>query len=228
MKKQYFLDSTYKTATRGRKRFLRSRFVFTLRFFRIVLRSRRLALKGRYDWNEWSRSSIDIMRQLEDCGAMFTVKGFDILRELKEPVVFISNHMSALETMVFPCLIAPFMDVTFVVKDSLVSYPFFGPIMRSRNPIVVSRDNSRQDLITVLNEGKEKLASGTSIIIFPQSTRRDFLKISEFNSLGVKLAEKSSAKVVPVAIKTDFWRNGKVYQGPWSPGQEATRIYRIW
>lgn len=37
------------------------------------------------------------------------------------PVVFVSNHMSTLETFVFPCIIAPVMKVTFVVKDSLVN-----------------------------------------------------------------------------------------------------------
>ena len=36
------------------------------------------------------------------------------------PVVFIGNHMSTLETMVLPGLIAPHREVTFVVKESLV------------------------------------------------------------------------------------------------------------
>ena len=117
--------------------------------------------------------------------------------------------MSTLETMVFPCIIAPLMEVTFVVKDSLVKHPFFGPIMRARKPIVVSRSNSREDFKTVMNLGQALLANGTSIIVFPQNTRTvDFIP-KEFNSLGVKLANNAKVQVIPIAIKTDFWGNDK-------------------
>lgn len=214
MKKQYFFEDSYTTDTSklasGFKGwFLRWRLVFIFRLVRQVFRSRRLALDGKYDSNEWAGSSVNTMHLLEISGAIFNISGFDNIRDLKKPVVFISNHMSTLETMVFPGLIAPLIDVTFVVKDSLVSYPAFGPIMRSQNPVVVSRNNSRKDLMVVLKEGAEKLAAGTSIVIFPQSTRRESFVVKEFNSLGVKLAERAGIQVVPVAIKTDYWKNGK-------------------
>ena len=32
---------------------------------------------------------------------------------------------------------------------------------------------------------------------------------AEFNSLGTKLAARAGVPIVPVAIKTDYWRNGK-------------------
>ena len=101
------------------------------------------------------------------------------------------------------------MEVTFVVKESLNKHPLFGPIMRARNPIVVKRDNPREDFQTVMTKGKELLASGTSIIIFPQSTRSADFKPQEFNTLGIKLARAAGVQVMPVAIKTDFWENGK-------------------
>lgn len=226
MRKQYFTEDTYMSFPSGNKPSLfswikRSRLAFIIGLMGVVLKARRLALDGKYDWEEWTRSSVDILKMLETSGAVFDIRGLDNIRYLNEPVVFISNHMSTLETMVFPCLIAPFLDVTFVVKDSLVNYPFFGPIMRSRNPVVVSRSNSRNDLLTVLNEGSAILKKNESIIIFPQSTRRDFFKVSEFNSLGIKLAGRSGVKVVPVAIKTDYWRNGKYIKdmGPFNRKQ---------
>ncbi len=147
---------------------------------------------------------------LEDCGGKFHITGFEYVDQVKdEPVVFISNHMSTLETMVFPSLIAPVKEVTFVVKMQLVTGKLFGPIMRARNPIAVGRTDSRKDLMTVLNEGQQKLKEGTSVIIFPQSTRKDIFVPEEFNSLGIKLAQKAGVRVVPMAIKTDFWSNGK-------------------
>jgi len=126
-----------------------------------------------------------------------------------DPVLFISNHMSTLETMIFPCIIQPLREVTFVVKESLVRHPLFGDVMRSRDPIVVGRTDPRKDFEAVMNGGAEKLRNGISIIIFPQSTRSLDFKPEEFNSLGIKLAKKAGVQVVPVAIKTDYWGNGK-------------------
>jgi len=60
-----------------------------------------------------------------------------------------------------------------------------------------------------MNGGADILASGVSIVIFPQSTRSVEFRPEDFNSLGVKLAKKAGVKVIPVAIKTDFWGNGK-------------------
>jgi 1-acyl-sn-glycerol-3-phosphate acyltransferase len=179
------------------------------KYISIVLKNRKIALKGKYNTEAWASSSHDILKLIENCGGRFHITGLNNLRNSQEPVVFVSNHMSALETMIFPGIIAPFMEVTFIVKDNLVKHRIFGPIMRSRKPIVVGRKNSREDLQKVMNEGPELLAKGISIVVFPQSTRKVKFIPEEFNTLGVKLAGKAKVQVVPVAIKTDFWGNGK-------------------
>lgn len=184
---------------------------FKMRFFYNLIKNRNLALANNYGTERWAQSSYDIFEYTQDCGGKYHITGLDYVDQVKdEPVVFISNHMSTLETMVFPCLIAPVKEVAFVVKDSLTTDKLFGPIMRARNPIAVGRTDSRKDFMTVLTEGQQKLKDGTSIIIFPQSTRRNNFIPEEFNSLGVKLAQKAGVKVVPMAIKTDFWENGKL------------------
>lgn len=212
--KPFFKGDSYHTDDNTPRAFLdkvvlNTRLYFTSNFISIVLRARSLALKGGYDNKSWASSSYDIFKLIESCGGRFHITGLDNLTKIQGPVVFISNHMSTLETMIFPCIIAPLMKVTFIVKDSLVEHPFFGPIMRSRDPIVVSRANSREDLLTVMNKGQVLLAEGTSIIVFPQSTRSVEFIPEKFNSLGVKLAGKAGVQVVPIAIKTDFWKNGK-------------------
>jgi len=60
----------------------------------------------------------------------------------------------------------------------------------TREPIVVSRHNSRKDFVLVMTRGKEILSGGRSLVIFPQSTRLIDFRPKEFNSLGVKLASK--------------------------------------
>jgi len=185
-------------------------FLFLSGYMGIVLRTRKEALRGEYHDKEWTDSSIEIFRLIEKIGGRFIIRGMENIIKNDSPVIFLSNHISTLETMVFPGLIAPHRKVTFVVKDSLVSHPLFGAVMRSRNPIVVGRTDPRKDFETVMTEGMELLSKGISIIIFPQSTRSDVFKPEEFNSLGVKLAKKAGVNIVPVAIKTDFWGNGRL------------------
>lgn len=189
--------------------FLNTRWYFAGGYIREVFRSRSTALRGLYDRKAWAESSYRIFRLIERCGGRFHLRGLENLRSCRHPLVIISNHMSILETFVFPCIIAPFMEVTFVVKESLERHPLFGPVMRARHPISVKRQNPREDFQTVMAQGKELLASGTSIIIFPQSTRSAEFITEEFNSLGIKLAKAAGVQVMPVVVQTDFWENGK-------------------
>jgi 1-acyl-sn-glycerol-3-phosphate acyltransferase len=182
---------------------------FYIRYASTVLRTRKEAKRKIYDSKAWSDSSFEIFRFIEKVGGKFHITGMENIVKSEGPVLFISNHMSTLETMIFPGIIAPHRELTFVVKDSLVKHPLFGDVMRSRNPIVVGRTDPRKDFETVMNEGAERISKGISIVIFPQSTRNLKFIPGEFNSIGVKLAKKAGVDIVPVAIKTDFWGNGK-------------------
>lgn len=210
----FFTENNYTTKSNSRKLidklFLNTRIYFVLKYIQLIFISRKLALKGLYDRKAWAISSYEVVKLIEDCGGKFHIQGFDNFRNCNEPVVIVSNHMSAMESMIFPALIAPFMEVTFVIKESIAKHFLFGPVMRARDPIAVARANSREDLIYVMNKGKEFIAKGTSVVIFPQGGRRDVFKPEEFNSMGVKLAKSTGTKIIPMAIKTDFWGNGKL------------------
>lgn len=211
----YFDSATYDTpekkslSLKDRLR-LNSRLYFTFKYVSLVFSTRREALDNRYDTKAWADSSFYILRLIERTGGKFHIKGIENIGKSEGPVVFVSNHMSTLETMVFPGIIAPIRKVTFVVKDSLVRHPLFGAVMRSRDPIVVGRTDPRKDFETVMTEGLKLLSQGISIVIFPQSTRSTTFKTEEFNSLGVKLAKKAGVDLVPIAIRTDFWGNGSI------------------
>ena len=211
----YFNSFTYNSLDKGEKSLWDkiihcNRLYFTVKYAGVVLKTRREAIKGNYDTKAWADSSIYIFRFIEKAGGVYRISGMENISKDPAPVVFIGNHMSTLETMVLPGIIAPHREVTFVVKESLVNHPLFGHVMRSRDPIVVGRTDPRKDFETVLTKGMELLSKGTSIIIFPQSTRSIEFKPEEFNSLGVKLAKKAGVNVVPIALKTDFWGQGKL------------------
>ena len=215
---EYFPGDTYVTPP-NRKRPLREYLMLGSRwsaysfFIQVIFKYRTLALRGLYNDEVWARSSFEIISNLERCGAHFDIRGIDQVRELKGPAVFVSNHMSTLETTALPGLICPIRTVTYVVKETLTRGSIWGPIMRSRDPITVSRKDPRRDLEAVLSGGTDRLSRGISIIIFPQGTRTDVFDRSKFNSLGVKLASKAQVPLVPVAIKTDFWGNSPLFHG---------------
>ena len=212
--KGYFDSTSYHTPEKEHlsikdRILLNNRLYFSLRYASVVFKTRKKAIRKIYNTKAWTDSSFEIFRFIEKTGGKFHITGMENITRSDSPVLFISNHMSTLETMILPSIIGPHRELTFVVKESLVKHPLFGDIMKSRNPIVVGRADPRKDFEAVMNGGVELLAKGVSIIIFPQSTRSLEFKPEEFNSLGVKLAKKAGVEVVPLAIKTDFWGNGK-------------------
>jgi 1-acyl-sn-glycerol-3-phosphate acyltransferase len=178
--------------------------------FKIVFMASGRAKKGAYTSTDWSDDSMRTLVALERSGCHIEIDGMRHIAEAEGPVVFVGNHMSTTETFLLPGIIDPIKPVTFVIKPSLMDYPIFGPVMRSRNPIVVSRDNPRQDLVTVLEEGKARLRDGISIVLFPQTTRVLDFSPEKFNTLGIKLAKSVGVPVIPFALKTDAWGNGKM------------------
>jgi 1-acyl-sn-glycerol-3-phosphate acyltransferase len=194
--------------------FLGSRWGMYFTFIKdVVFRFRREVIDGIYTDERWAFSSHESLRIIEEYGGRFSISGMDNLTEGDGPYVFIANHMSTLETAVLPGIIRPHMPVTFVVKRKLTQGNIFGHIMRSRDPIAVDRVNPREDLTTVLTEGVKKLNEGISIVIFPQATRTPTFDPEKFNTLGIKLAIRAGVKVIPIALKTDFWGEGGIFRG---------------
>ena len=118
-------------------------FVFYCKFGRIVFRASIKAKRGLYTDEDWAFDSFNILKLLEKIGVMFTFNGLENLQKADGPCVIIGNHMSIMETLLLPVIVQPFRNVTFVVKDSLLTYPVFKHVMQSRNPVAVTRTNPR-------------------------------------------------------------------------------------
>ena len=199
---------------------LGSRWYFYLNNFGIFARTGRCGRRVRLDKERQIYYSNKNFRLVEKCGGRIHLRGLENLRDVSgEPVVLIGNHMSLLETALFHAVAREYLDFTFVIKQSLLTVPFFRDIMRSLGAIPVGRENPRDDLRAVLGDGKKVLESGRSIIIFPQSTRSETFDAAKFNSIGIKLAKSAGVRVLPFALKTDFLGNGKYLRdmGPVRP-----------
>jgi len=206
-----FEHDTYTTPSRNGWSLLRvfPSVAFYCQELALVLKSSRMARRGKYDTPAWVSSSLELFRALESVGVQFEITGLDHVRNLDRPVVFAGNHMSTLETFVLPTLLARFHETTFVVKQSLIDYPVFKHVMRSRDPIPVSQTNPRVDLAAILEGGEQRLKAGISVVVFPQSKRTTIFDPAEFNTIGVKLARRAGVPIVPIALKTAAWEIGR-------------------
>lgn len=180
-------------------------------FLKVVYQSAALAKRGQYTTELWQESSIRVLRALESVGVEFDVRGLEHLKAVDGPVIFVGNHLSVLETVTLPSWILPYKPFTFVVKQSLLEVPVFKHVMSARSPIAVTRTNPRQDLKTVLEQGGERVSRNLSIVVFPQTTRTAF-NPEQFSTIGVKLARRAGIPIIPLALLTDAWENGKIYK----------------
>lgn len=196
-------------------------FIYYIQLVLIFVKNCSIARKGLYDREAWASGSFGVVKIVESVGGRFRISGLQALTGQKGPVVFIANHMSLVDTLVLPCILLAFDQITFVVKESLLNYPVFGTILQAVHPIAVARRNPREDLKTVLGQGQALLAQGRSVVIFPQATRSATFDSATFNSLGVKLARQAGVPVIPIALKTDFQKNGRIIKdmGPVDPSK---------
>lgn len=165
---------------------------------------------GDFDEAAWARIVYVAWREAERMGAVITCEGFGHVCGVRGPVVYAANHMSMLETLILPAILLAHSPLSIVLKKSLLHYPVFGPPLARIRPVVVTRKNARDDLVTVFKEGRARLAEGRSVLLFPQATRRAVFDATHFNSLGDKLARQAGVPLVPVALQTDFQGIGRV------------------
>ncbi|MDC7221779.1 MAG: lysophospholipid acyltransferase family protein [Spirochaetales bacterium] len=189
-----------------------SRWSFYLTYFSVVFRLFLKARKDKMSYEYYTKVSYEILHGVETHRGKVELEGLDKVLASDQNFVLIGNHVSSLEAQTLAAILNT-KTVAFVMKESLLTTPFFGHIMRNANPIPVGRKNPMDDLKSVMEKGSEYLAKGYSVIIFPQGTRCPVFDPAEFNKLGVRLALRAGVPCVPVALKTDFWGRGKILKG---------------
>lgn len=183
---------------------------YYMKLLRIVWSAHVIAKRGEFDTKVWGAHSLAVLSCMEEVGARVDISGMEHPGKIGGPTVFVGNHMSMVDLLLLPAILLTFNRMAAVAKESLLTYPLFGAVMRSCDPIVVSRKNPREDLVKVLREGKACLQQGRSVALFPQATRSTVFNPAKFNSLGIKLAKSAGVPVTPLALKTDFLKNGRI------------------
>ncbi|MFC1667866.1 lysophospholipid acyltransferase family protein [Chlamydiota bacterium] len=191
-----------------------SSLISTFRFYPRILsetwRASRYMSKNPFDDKKLFHYCETLFRALEKLNIHFEIEGIDHIRGLNGPVVFISNHMSTLETIIIPLVILPFTRFSYVAKESLSRLPVFKKIVLARKPILVTLKDHFKDIVIVMKEGVKRLEEGVSVVIFPEAKRYPAFDSKKFRPIGLHLAKRAHVPVIPIAVKTDAWSIGKV------------------
>ena len=148
----------------------------------------------------WARLLLRVLEHL--CGLSFTVEGRERIPAGNHIVM--SNHTSAWETIAQFLIFPP---QVWVLKRELLWIPFVGWGLKRLRPIAINRGEGHRAVNQVIEQGKERLADGLWIIVFPEGTRVPAGETRKYGVSGALLAIASGRCVVPLAHNAGtFWR----------------------
>lgn len=147
----------------------------------------------------WARSVLFMLRWL--CKLDYVVEGLEHLPATTSVVLV--KHSSAWETI---AQLRIFPEQTWVLKRELIRIPVFGWVLRRLKPIAIDRKGGRAAVQQVLDQGRQRLAEGIWVVIFPEGTRVPAGETRRYGMSGALLAEAAGVPIVPVAHNAgDYW-----------------------
>jgi len=156
----------------------------------------------------WARAMIWLAKKV--LGIQYRVIGAENLP--RTPAVILSKHQSAWETLAFQVIFPP---QVWVLKRELLWIPFFGWGLALTSPIAIDRSSGVRALKRMAELGRERLAQGFWIAIFPEGTRVQPGKRGKYHLGGALLAVNCGAPVVPVAHNAGLlWGRGAFLKRP--------------
>lgn len=142
--------------------------------------------------SQWARFNLWSVGIL--CGLRFEVRGAEYIPE--EVGVAFCKHQSTWETLALQQVLP---EQAWVLKQELLRVPVFGWGLKVLEPIAIDRSAGRKAVDQVVSQGRDRLAKGRWIVVFPEGTRIRVGETKKFGIGGVMLAKKAGADILPIA-----------------------------
>jgi 1-acyl-sn-glycerol-3-phosphate acyltransferase len=112
------------------------------------------------------------------------------------------KHSSSWETM---AMMVVFPRQVWVLKRELLWIPVVGLAVRQMHAIAIDRRAGGSAVAQVVEQGKERLAEGDWVMIFPEGTRMAAGETRRYGLSGTLLASEAGRLIVPVAHNAGFY-----------------------
>ena len=149
--------------------------------------------------DHWASNQLRMLKFF--CGLSYVVEG----QENIPPGAHVSmwKHSSSWETVAQAALLPA---QSWVLKRELMWIPFVGWALHFFTPIAINRKAGTSAVNQVVEQGKQRLAQGLWILVFPEGTRVGPGERRKYGVSGALLASRAGCKIVPVAHNAgDFW-----------------------
>jgi 1-acyl-sn-glycerol-3-phosphate acyltransferase len=144
------------------------------------------------------------------CGINYVVRGMENLPA--RSVVVMSKHQSAWETV---GILSHIPRAVWIIKKELVWVPIVGWVLAGLQSIAIDRKSGKSARDQILEQGRDRLARGYWVVIFPEGTRVAPGERGKYGMGGALLAAGTGAPVLPVAHNAgECWRRNAFLKYP--------------
>ena len=149
--------------------------------------------------NLWISGILELLKLT--CGITYEIKNIENIPD--RAVIVASKHQSAFETLLLFRLVK---NSIFIHKRELFLIPIFGLYLKKSNMISINRNEGAKAIRKMLNEVKQNILNGYSIIIFPEGTRKKPGDPPDYKTGIAGIYKESEAEVLPVAVNSgNYW-----------------------
>ena len=135
------------------------------------------------------------------CKITYEIKGKENIPDY--PLIIASKHQSAFETF---ALFYTIKNAVFIHKKQLFYIPVFGQYLKKLNMISIDRKGGVKTMRKMISNTKAKISSGSSIIIFPEGTRKRPGDNPDYKTGFIGIYKETNTKILPVALNSgNFW-----------------------
>lgn len=128
--------------------------------------------------------------------ANMKVEGYEKIKDIKGPIIFICNHLSNADGLILNELLKNF-DPTFIAGVKLSNNDFTKNGFKFIKTIAIKPNSADKDAISKI---VKKLRAGENIMIFPEGTRSRSASMIEGKKGFLLMAKLSKAKIIPIGL----------------------------
>ncbi|AMN48477.1 1-acyl-sn-glycerol-3-phosphate acyltransferase [Steroidobacter denitrificans] len=150
--------------------------------------------------HHWSRTQLWMLKTV--CGLRYQVEGREHI-PAQGCHVSMWKHSSTWETIAQASLLPP---QSWVLKRELMWIPIVGWALGRLKPIAIDRKAVLAAANQIVAVGKQRLADGLWVLIFPEGTRVPAGERRRYGASGALLASQAGCQILPVAHNAGyFW-----------------------